>query len=113
MAIADDLVDEAHLHPWLEESGAALGLVIGPKGLPACWAQHPVSRHEVTGLFLAWSALARAFAPDELEAFSAAPPPGPRDFLDLSNASAAAIARAIHDGATFARAGHHVGERPA
>ncbi len=111
MAIADDIVDTGHLDAWLADTGPALGLTIGPKGLPACWAQHPITRHEVTGLFLAWSALAQAFTPAESEPFAAPVVPGPRDFLDLSNASAAAVTRAISASSTCARAGHHVADR--
>lgn len=112
--IAADIVDVEHLHAWIIEDGPALGLVIGPKGLPECWAQHPVTRHEITGLFLAWTALAQAFTPQppsDDNPYPAQVVPGPRDFLDLSNASAAAVARAIAAAATCARAGDHIQER--
>lgn len=112
--IADDVVDVEHLYAWLSEDGPALGLVMGPKGLPECWAQHPVTRHEVTGMFLAWSALGQAFAPAppaDDDPYPAHVIPGPRDFLDLSNASAAAVARAVAASSTCIRAGHHIEER--
>lgn len=112
--IAVDVVDVEHLRAWLVEEGPALGLTIGPKGLPECWAQHPVARHEVTGLFLAWSALGQAFTPESPSVDSPYPAqvvPGPRDFLDLSNASAAAAARALAAGSTCARSGSHIADR--
>ena len=104
-----------HLVGWLARFGPSLGLTIGSKGLPACWADHPVARHEVTGLFLAWSALENALDPgaEPQDPYAAIALPGPRDWLDLSNASAPAVARAIAAGATCARAGHHVAERSA
>lgn len=112
MSIADDIVDLDHLDTWLTDTGPALGLTIGPKGLPACWAQHPITRHEVTGLFLSWTALAQALIPPpDSDPFAAQVMPGPRDFLDLSNASAAAVTRAISAASTCARAGHHVADR--
>lgn len=112
--IAADIVNVEHLRAWLIEDGPALGLVIGPKGLPECWAQHPVARHEITGLFLAWSALGQAFAPAPPADDDPCPAqviPGPRDFLDLSNASAAAVARTLAAGSTCARSGSHIAER--
>ena len=106
---AAPVVETDHLQRWVEDFGPALGLTVAPKGLPPCWADHPITRHEVTGLFLAWSALMQALNPAESpDPFSVAVVPGPRDYLDLSNASAA-VARAVAAGSTCARAGHHVG----
>lgn len=112
--IAADIVDVQHLRDWLLEEGPALGLIVGPKGLPECWAQHPVARHEITGLFLAWSALGQAFVaepPSDDNPYPTQVVPGPRDFLDLSNASAAAVARAVTVASACARSGDHIAER--
>lgn len=113
MPVADDLVDLAHLNTWLTDTGPGLGLTIDTKSLPPCWAQHPITRHEITGLFLAWTALAQAFSPAppaDDNPYPATVVPGPRDFLDLSNASAAAVTRATAAAATCARAGRHIAD---
>lgn len=109
--IAADVVDLTHLDAWVIEDGPALGLTLGPKGLAKCWSEHPIARHEVTGLFLAWSALGQAFnpaPPSDDDPYPAQVIPGPRDFLDLSNASAAAVTRAIAATTNCARAGTHI-----
>ncbi|MDD2858984.1 MAG: hypothetical protein PHU75_09960 [Candidatus Nanopelagicales bacterium] len=106
-------VNPEHLQAFLDEHGPSLGLDEGGRsGLAVCWAQHPEAVHDLVGLYLAWSALISAFnlpvgsgaASSQLGA------PGPRDWLDLSNASAPAIARAIASTATCQRAGHHIRE---
>lgn len=112
--LATTVVDVDHLRTWLSTEGPAVGLTISPKGLAGCWAEHPIARHEVTGLFLAWSALSQAFNPTppaDDDPYPAQVVPGPRDFLDLSNASAAAVARAIAATANCARAGSHINQR--
>jgi len=107
------IVETDHLQRWVEDFGPALGLTLDAKGLPACWDQHPIAVHEITGLFLAWTALLQALTPAENpDPFSPTVIPGPRAYLDLSYASATAVARAIAAGATCARAGHHVGDLP-
>ena len=96
------------LADWLEESGPSLGMVVGTrKGLAACWRKHPDAVHELTGLFLAWRALVAAFTTDPRGPGSVTTP-APRDWLDLSNASAAAVRRVIESTATCSRAKHHV-----
>lgn len=96
------------LGEWLHEAGPSLGLTVGTrKGLADCWAQHPAAVHELTGLFLAWKALVAAITTDP-RGPGAVATPGPRDWLDLSNASAAAVSRVIAATATCSRAGHHV-----
>lgn len=87
----------------------ALGLTLDAKGLPACWNQHPIAVHEITGLFLAWTALLQALTPAQNpDPFSPTVVPGPRDYLDLSTANAAAGERATAADAACAQAGHHV-----
>lgn len=97
-----------NLEDWLADIGPSLGIRVGErKGLARCWAQHPETVHELTGLFLAWKGLIAAF-PTDPRGPGAVAAPGPRDWLDLSNSSAPAIARAIAATSTCARAGHHI-----
>ena len=105
------------LRDFLLEHGPALDLAVDDTGsgtgLAGCWAQHPAAITDLTGIALAWSAL--------LDAFDPAPPtpgqesayivPAPRDWLDLSNATAPARDRIRSATGTCQRAGHHVGPR--
>lgn len=102
-----------HLQAFLDEHGASLGLCAGTRaGLADCWAQHPAAVHDLVGIYLAWSALLAAFnLPVGTGAANAQlGAPGPRDWLDLSNACTPAIARITATTATCHRAGHHIGE---
>ena len=101
-------IKPANLEDWLADTGPSLGIRVGErKGLAHCWAEHPETVHELTGLFLAWKALIAAFTTDT-RGPGAVATPGPRDWLDLSNSSAPAIVRAIAATATCVRAGHHI-----
>ena len=93
---------------WLEESGPSLGLVVRTrKGLAGCWPEHPDAVHDLTGLFLAWNALVAAFTTDP-RGPGAVASATPKDWLDLSNSSAAAVKRVVDSTATCSRAGHHI-----
>ena len=105
-----ELVNPDQLETWITECGPGLGLGVNPRSLASCWAQHPTVIHELTGLYLAWTALHDAFEPtdpgDDLAHYAI---PSPRDWLDLSNASVPAVERVIKATTTCARAGHHIG----
>ena len=105
-----ELVNPDQLQTWITECGPGLGLGINPRSLAPCWAQHPPVIHELTGLYLAWTALHDAFEPpdagDDLAQYAI---PAPRDWLDLTNVSVPAVERVIKSTTTCARAGHHIG----
>jgi hypothetical protein len=97
------------LQGFLHDSGPSLGLEVGHRdGVAACWAAHPDAVHDIVGLFLAWSGLLATFTTDP-RGPGALAAPAPRDWLDLSNASAAAVTRITESTRTCARAGHHIG----
>ncbi len=108
--IVVDIINTDQLQTWIDEFGPGLGLRMSNRSLATCWARHPQAVHEITGLYLAWTALSDAFNPpdpeDHLAAFTV---PSPRDWLDLSNASTGAVDRATKTATTCARAGHHIG----
>ena len=109
-----NLINTDQLNEWVTHTGPALGLGLNTRSLAPCWAQHPPVVHDLTGLYLAWTALHDAFTPpdadddadDDLAQYGI---PSPRDWLDLSNASAPAIERISKATSTCARAGHHIG----
>lgn len=104
------ILDPSFLTTFLAEHGPSLGLTPakGKVGqLASCWAEHPAAVHELTGLYLAWTSLISLFlAPPDPD--SASMVAAPRDWLDLSNATAPAVARCIEATRTCANAGHHV-----
>ncbi len=105
-----ELINPDQLETWITEHGPGLGLLVNSRSLASCWAQHPPVIHEVTGLYLAWTALLDAFAlPDADDDLAQYAIPSPRDWLDLSNASVPAVERVIKSTTTCARAGHHIG----
>ncbi len=100
-------VDPAHVEAFLDDYGPMLDLVPtltakDGKSLAPCWGQHPVAVTELTGLFLAWSGLIRALGPES------ALVAGPREWLDLTNATSPARERAIVATRSCHRAGKHV-----
>ncbi len=100
-----------HLDEWLDTFGPGIGLSItsNTKSLAACWAQHPVAVHEITGLYLAWTALVSLFEPpDELTEGQPFMVVNGRDWLDLSNSSDQAVERAKAAAVTCARVGEHI-----
>ncbi len=104
------MINPDHLHTWIKEFGPGVGVRLAPRSLAACWPQHPEAVHELTGLYLAWTALNDAFTPpDDDDGLAAYTVPAPRDWLDLSNASVPAVDRATKSTTTCARAGHHIG----
>lgn len=106
----NDVVHLDHLLAWVDRFGPGIGLHMHPKSLPACWAQHPIVIHELTGLFLAWSALMDLFNPsDPFDDLAQVLVPAPRDWLDLTNAGAPAVERVKKDTTLCARSGRHVG----
>lgn len=104
-----ELVPVAALQQWVGEHGPSLGLVVEARAgaLWECWPEHPVAVHELTGLYLAWTALLGALDPEPVDV-GAIGLPGPRDWLDLANASAPAVARALTTLTTCARSGRHI-----
>lgn len=105
-----DVVHIDHLAAWVNHFGEGLGLHLHPKSLPACWGEHSVVIHEITGLYLAWSALMDMFNPsDPFDDLVQVLVPAPRDWLDLANASAPVVERIKKDVTLCARSGRHVG----
>lgn len=109
MAAMTSVVDPAHIEGFLDDYAPMLELVPSTKAtdgksLAPCWAQHPPAVMELSGIFLAWSGLIAAMRGE------VAVVPGPRDWLDLTNATVHARERAIAATRNCHRAGSHVQE---
>ncbi len=101
------VVDPGHIAGFLDDYGPMLDLVpthagTDGKSLAPCWDRHPPAITELTGIFLAWSGLIRALGPDS------AVVAGPREWMDLTNATVPARERTIAATRACHRAGKHV-----
>lgn len=100
-------IDPAHIEAFLDDYAPMLDLAPTDAGtdgrsLAPCWVKHQPAVMELTGIFLSWSGLIRALGSDS------AVVAGPRDWLDLTNATVAARERAIAATRACHRAGKHI-----